>query len=71
MEGTRLENGSNIQPYVSEMSLTLSRIGLVLLGLMVIPNSPIGRYNLPLAVHRLPQPILPPPTPLYMQSMIL
>ena len=62
--------GSDIHPCVSEASLKALQaclgLWLVVLGPIAAPNSPIGRYNPPLAS----QPSCPP-TSLYVQSMIL
>ena len=70
--------GSDIHPCYGEMSLKAlqSCLGLwpVLLGLIATPNSPNGRVNPPPASHPPPPPTPPlshPPTPLYVQSMIL
>ena len=62
--------GSDIHPCVSETSLKALQsclgLWLALLGLIATPNSPIGKCNPPPASH-----LPPPPTPLYMQSVIL
>ena len=67
--------GSDIHPCVGETSLKAFQsclgLWLALLGLIATPNSPIGRYNY-ITRLRLPiRPLYPPPTPLYVQSMIL
>ena len=66
-------NGSDIHPCCCETPLKAlqSCLGLwpAFLGLIATPNSPIGRYNLPLPSHPPPPPT--PPTPLYMQFVIL
>ena len=55
--------GSDIHPCVGETSLKALQsclgLWLALLGLMATPNSPIGRYNPPLASHP-PPPTCPP-----------
>ena len=61
--------GSDIYPCVGETSLKALQsclgLWLALLGLIATPNSPIGRYNRPLASHPPPPPTPPPlpPTP--------
>ena len=70
--------GSDIHPCVGETSLKALQsclsLWLALLGLIATPNSPTGWYNLPLASHPPLPPTSPsshPPTPLYVQSVIV
>ena len=64
--------GSDIHPCVGETSLKALQsclgLWLALLGCIATPNGPVGRYNPPLASYPPPS---HPPTPLYMQSVIL
>ena len=65
--------GSDIHPCVSEVSLEALQVclGLVVLGLIAIPNSCIRGYNAPPTSHLLPPPTPPPSTcpPPYMCNL--